>query len=730
MDNTAQNKFTKSLSPFAVWAFALGSSIGWGSLIVTSSNYLSQAGPLGSVLGLIVGMLVMLIIARNYSYMMQIYPDAGGAYTFSREVFSHDQGFLTGWFLLLVYMAILWANATSLPLFARKFIGDIFQFGKMYTIFGYDVYLGETLLTIAAIAVIAILCISSRKVTAHAMTVLVCIFVVAIVVVFVVAITGDKTPADPAFIPDSSAFNQVVQITVITPWAFIGFESISHRTEEFSFNEKKIFRIFVIATISITALYIFITLVSVTTFPERYGTWIEYINDIGNLEGLEAIPTFYAAYRFMGDAGVWILMAALLALVISSLIGIMTSVSRLMYAMSKDNILPKQLGELNKSGTPSKAIILIALIAMVIAFVGRTAIGWIVDVTTIGSMLIYGLVSASVIKTANVREDKIEKATGIAGLVLMIIYGAIILFPNFLTTGSIERESYFIFIMWSILGFIVFRIVIGRDKEKRFGTSAIVWVALLALVLVLALIWMRQSMLVANNEMLDSIKSYYADMADTNRAADAIFIEKQMDKLEADNITTIIMAFGMFAFAIAIMIVNHIFMSRRTRESEMIANIDPMTGVKSKHAWLSKEREVNNALAAGKMEDFSIVVCDVNGLKKINDTLGHKAGDEYICSASRMVCNIFKHSPVYRIGGDEFVLVLTGGDREIREDLMKLLHDSSAENIKSGGVVVSGGISDFDPQKDSSFHDVFSRADALMYKEKQLLKSMGAVTRE
>ena len=155
-----------------------------------------------------------------------------------------------------------------------------------------------------------------------------------------------------------------------------------------------------------------------------------------------------------------------------------------------------------------------------------------------------------------------------------------------------------------------------------------------------------------------------------------------------------------------------------------------MTGVKSKHAYLTKEREINAGISGGNGRDFAIAVCDVNGLKKINDTLGHKAGDEYICKASEMICDIFQHSPVYRTGGDEFVVILTDRDYAVRRELMKVLHDRSVSHISTGDVVVSGGLSDFTPGEDASFHHVFERADALMYEEKQLLKGLGSITRD
>ena len=115
----------------------------------------------------------------------------------------------------------------------------------------------------------------------------------------------------------------------------------------------------------------------------------------------------------------------------------------------------------------------------------------------------------------------------------------------------------------------------------------------------------------------------------------------------------------------------------------------------------------------------------VNGLKVINDTLGHKAGDEYIQSASKMVCDIFQHSPVFRTGGDEFAVILRGRDYLIRNELVLALHDRSVVHISTNEVVISGGLSDYIPEEDTCFHDVFERADALMYEEKKLARGRG-----
>ena len=726
------------LSPAAAWALALGTSIGWGSLVVTGSTYLAQAGPMGSVLGMVIGTIIMLVISRNYYYMMSCIPEAGGAYAYSRDTFGYDHGFLTAWFLALTYLAILWANVTSLPLFARYFIGNYFEFGYMYTLFGYRVYFGEFLLSAAALALAGLACIFLKKCLAYMMIGMAAIICLGIAICFVVAMLRLDIPAasafSPAYVPDDSALAQIVRIACISPWAFIGFENISHATEEFSFHRKKAFRILVAAVIVASLLYIFVTLLSVTAYPPQYNNWLEYIHDRGNLSGIEGLPAFYAARHYMGNGGVTLLMAVLLCLILTSLIGNILALSRLFYSLARDRILPARCADLNKKGIPGKAVYMILAISILIPFVGRTAIGWIVDVTTIGATIIYGFVSACAWKTADFRGDKVEKTTGLAGLIFMIAFGAYILVPNLFTSGSIETETYFLFVIWAILGFFYFRLILRRDEEGKFGYSIIVWIGLLSLVLFVALVWMSQNNMNAATKAMDEINKYYHSLGVSTGADDIIM--KELAVVRSTNAKSILVVISLMGLSLAVLLNNYSLMSRRARESEKelgsvreMANKDPLTGVKSKHAYAEQELYLNRAIKEGKQEFFGLLICDVNGLKHINDTLGHKAGDEYIKSAGRLICEIYMHSPVFRIGGDEFVVLLEGRDLENRYGLLDRLNRQVEDNISLNQVVIASGMAEFDPDHDESLHQVFERADRLMYDRKQELKGMGARTR-
>ena len=159
-----------------------------------------------------------------------------------------------------------------------------------------------------------------------------------------------------------------------------------------------------------------------------------------------------------------------------------------------------------------------------------------------------------------------------------------------------------------------------------------------------------------------------------------------------------------------------------------MANTDSLTGVRNKHAYSEAEAILNQRIRQNDIDKLGVVVCDINGLKLANDTLGHAAGDKLIKDACSLICEYFTHGAVYRIGGDEFVVILQkkGFDtmHEVIEDINRVIED----NIKNKEVVIAIGHSEL-TKDDQLVHDVFERADKMMYQRKQELKQMGAPTR-
>ncbi len=160
-----------------------------------------------------------------------------------------------------------------------------------------------------------------------------------------------------------------------------------------------------------------------------------------------------------------------------------------------------------------------------------------------------------------------------------------------------------------------------------------------------------------------------------------------------------------------------------------IAYKDALTGVRSKYAYTEEEVMIDEAIRRGEASDLAVVACDVNGLKHINDTLGHASGDEYIRAACKLICDLYDHSPVFRIGGDEFVVIVRGTDYEHRCEIFAELNRRVEENIPTGGVVVAAGMAELESD-DVEIHSTFHRADQLMYQRKSRLKELGAHSRD
>jgi diguanylate cyclase (GGDEF)-like protein len=162
---------------------------------------------------------------------------------------------------------------------------------------------------------------------------------------------------------------------------------------------------------------------------------------------------------------------------------------------------------------------------------------------------------------------------------------------------------------------------------------------------------------------------------------------------------------------------------KRLIQAEEKASIDALTGVKSKYAYMEAEAQLDHQIETKTQPPFAVVVLDVNDLKKVNDTFGHQAGDQYLCEACRMICQTFKHSPVFRVGGDEFAVIAQGHDDEHIGELIQRIEEHNQENIRSGGVVIACGMAKF--TDDTSVASVFRRADMDMYANKQRLKESG-----
>ena len=164
-----------------------------------------------------------------------------------------------------------------------------------------------------------------------------------------------------------------------------------------------------------------------------------------------------------------------------------------------------------------------------------------------------------------------------------------------------------------------------------------------------------------------------------------------------------------------------------------LAYADALTSLHNKGAFDICVQNMQTEMdVAGDKLDFAICIFDCNNLKKVNDTTGHDKGDIYLKETAEIICEVYEHSPVFRIGGDEFAAVLMGTDYNNRDELLQEF-DHRCEEKRSHEtdvwekVDVARGMAVYDPKDDESISDVVRRADKLMYENKWRSKHPDAV---
>ena len=569
VDNSV--KLQRYLTPLGAWAFSFGCAVGWGAFVMPGTTFLPVAGPLGTLIGLAVGAAAMFLIGRNYHYLIQHFPESGGAYGYVKRVCGHDHGYICGWFLILTYIAIAWANATALALIGRNLLGGMFSFGFKYHIAGYDVYAGEILLSAFAVLVIGGIFLAGKRVAARLQAMFAIVLLGGIAICFAAVVAKHEGGLDsfaPAFSDTGSTALQIFGVIALAPWAFVGFESVSHSAEEFAFPRWLTVGIIISSLIAAAAAYMALTFVAASTLPPGFANWREYMANLGSFQGIEALPVFYAVKRAMGHAGLVLLCFTTLAAIVTGLIGHTVAASRLLYAMAHDGLLPEPFSRLDADHSPRNAILLILALSLVVPFVGRTAIGWIVDVTTIGASIAYGYVSYCAFKVAKDERRRFVMVSGVLGVIVSVGFMVYYLVPNFWVVDALATESYFILAIWSIIGVLVFRGIFSRDTSGRLGTSTVAWLALLFFVFFSGHMWDRQMTRDLTSFVVTEIHEHLDDAnVQEDHGDDCDFLERQKDRI--DNTLTYynMIQIGLVVIALAIMYNIYSIISKRERQA-------------------------------------------------------------------------------------------------------------------------------------------------------------------
>lgn len=460
----------RKLSPLNVWALAFGCIIGFGAFLLPGTTFLPASGPLGTAIALAIAAGAMIVISLNYGYMIRHFAASGGELTYTIRAFGPNHAFLCAWFLGLSYLTIVPANATALALMGRQLLGGVFRVGYLYTVAGYDVYGGELLLAIGALLFFAWLSIRGVKNSGGFQTLLVLLLMGSVAIVAAAAIVSGRISCAnlaPGFAPGRASLKGILPVLAVAPFLFMGFDTVPQSVEEQRFSPGKTQGIMIVSILFGALTYVTLNTVAAAAVPEGYGSWADYVADLDALGGIRALPTFSAAHSLLGTWGVILLGIAALCAVLSGICGFYMAASRLLYAMSREGMLPPWFGQLHpRYQTPYKAILFILAVSLLAPFFGRTALLWIVDMSSIGAAIGYAYTSAAAVKFARKEKRPGYLFSGLMGTILALLFAVLLLVPIPGLSCALGRESYICLGAWIALG-IVFYLSARRGAQKR-----------------------------------------------------------------------------------------------------------------------------------------------------------------------------------------------------------------------------------------------------------------------
>ena len=459
MANEERKELERSLKPHWVWAIAFGSAIGWGAFVLPT-DWISQAGPVGVIIGILLGAALMMVIGVSYGFLIEKFPVTGGEFAYAYIGFGRLFAFIAGWFLTLGYTCIVALNASALSLLAKFLFPDLVKQGYMYTVAGYDVYFVQILIASLALIIFALLNIRGASFSGRTQFVFSLILILGILLLGIGAIFSDgpsMSNLEPGFTPDKSAIASILTILAIAPFAYVGFDNIPQAAEEFNFESKKAFGLIIWSLLAAGLAYAAMITITASTMP-----WQQLLTQTQN----SVWGTGDAIQSYLGKAGVFIIAIAVMMGIFTGLNGFYISSSRLTFAMGRARILPDAFRKLHsKYNTPYVGILFTMALCLVAPWFGRQALLWVVDMSSTGVAIAYFFCTATAYKFfkwseaqpskhASTQTSPGRKLLSLIGMISSIGFLLLLLVPQ--SPASLGKESYIALGIWILIGAVFY----------------------------------------------------------------------------------------------------------------------------------------------------------------------------------------------------------------------------------------------------------------------------------
>lgn len=460
-----ESEFSKVLNTGDVLVVAFGAMIGWG-WVVSSGQWITSGGVLGTVLGFIIGGIMIYFVGLCYAELTTAMPKCGGEHVFSYKAFGSIGAYICTWSIILSYIGVVCYEAVSFPTILQYVFPKIAR-GYLYSVGGFDIYFTWLLIAIGMALLILFLNIIGMKKAARFQKILTCVIAaVGIALVAGAAYSGNvNNLQNQLLVGDTNGeiIQNIAKVAIMTPFFLFGFDVIPQAAEEINVPLKKLGKMMILSIIMAVSFYVLVVLaVGYVMNAEQIKT------SMLSATGLVTADAMGVAFNNANMAKV---------LIIGGLCGIVTSWnsfliggSRALYSMSVSYMLPRKFAVLHKKyNTPVNSLLLIGALSVISPFFGRSMLVWIVDAGNFACCFAYCIVSLSFIvlrrKEADMRRPYKVKHYKFVGIVAVIMSGtmsAMYIIPE--TNCTLVWQEWIIVGGWILLGFIMAYI-----SKKKYG---------------------------------------------------------------------------------------------------------------------------------------------------------------------------------------------------------------------------------------------------------------------
>ena len=337
---------------------------------------------------------------------------------------------------------------------------DVLKTGKLYTVAGWDVYITEIIIASLLLIVFMFIAIVGASVSGSLQYYFCVAMVITILLLFFGSFFGSNFSLEnlqPLTNEHSGWLTSIVAIVAVAPWAYVGFDNIPQTAEEFNFSPNKTFKLIVYSLLAAA-----ITYVVMIFFTGWLSTSSKSLN--GNLWLTGAVTQ--EAFGYIGLA---ILAIAIIMGIFTGLNGFLMSSSRLLFSMGRAGIMPTVFSKLHpRFKTPYVAIIFLVTITLIAPWLGRTALTWIVDMSSTGVSIAYFITCLSAAKLFSYNKASntygpIYKTFAILGTIVSFIFLCLLLIPG--SPASLSIPSYIALAGWLVIGLIFFFVRYPKLKQ-------------------------------------------------------------------------------------------------------------------------------------------------------------------------------------------------------------------------------------------------------------------------